>query len=78
MIEVKRQEQVRLNQWMAQARQAQQNDGSAQYPVVAYRQNHGQWRCVVEMSPVQLAAFMRYSQNIGDTVASIERGISKL
>lgn len=78
VIEVKRQESLRLNDWMAQARLAAESDGSATYPVVAYRQNGQPWRCLVEMTPVQLAAFMRYSQNIGDTVASIERGISDL
>jgi len=75
-IEVKRQEVLRLNDWLKQARLSA--NGSGEYPVVAYRQNNEPWRCVVEMTPVQLAAFMRYTQNIGDTVASIERSISDL
>lgn len=76
MIEVKRQESIRLNAWLKQARLAA--EGSGHYPVVAYRQNRDEWRCVVEMTPLQLAAFMRYSQNIGDTIASIERAMDNL
>lgn len=79
VIEVKRQEVLRLNDWLKQARLAgSAAQGSAPYAVVAYRQNGEPWRCVVEMSPVQLAAFMRYSHNIGDTVASIERSVGDL
>lgn len=73
-IEVKRQESIRLNQWLQQARESAGDD----YPVVMYRKNNDKWRCVVEMTPAQLAAFMRYSRNIDDTVNSIERSIGKL
>jgi hypothetical protein len=80
VIEVKRQESLRLNDWLKQARLAAQGSaqGSTPYAVVAYRQNNQPWRCVVEMTPVQLAAFMRYTQNIGDTVNNIERSIGDL
>jgi hypothetical protein len=84
VIEVKRQEVLRLSDWLAQAQQAQAQQSQPCYPVVAFRQNRQDWRCIVEMTPVELAAFMRYTQNIGDTVASIqfnelaERGIAKL
>jgi hypothetical protein len=79
VIEVKRQERLRLGDWLKQARLAgSATNGSAPYAVVAYRQSGEPWRCLVEMSPVQLAAFMRYSQNIGDTVDNIKRSVGDL
>ena len=40
-------------------------------PVVAYRQNGEPWRCLVEMSPLQLAVYMRYKNNLDETAATI-------
>lgn len=83
-IEVKRQETLCLPKWLKQAREAAASVTSASVgsapvtPVVVYRRNGEPWRCLVEMTPVQLAAFMRYSHNIGDTVASIERSVGDL
>jgi hypothetical protein len=73
-IEVKRQENLRLGSWLKQAR------GSAQgsIPVVAYRQNRGSWKCVVEMTPLQLACYMRYRKNIEDTEATIAAAVRDL
>jgi hypothetical protein len=68
-IEVKRQERLNIGTWLKQARGSAQN-GSI--PVVAYRQNHGDWKCVVEMTPLQLACYMRYRKNLDDTEATIE------
>lgn len=74
-IEVKRQETVRLNQWLAQARaQAQGSD----IPVVAYRQNGGEWRCIVDMTPVQLAVYMRYRNNLQESEATIKAASESL
>lgn len=84
VIEVKRQEVLRLNDWLKQARlagsaaQGSAAQGSAPYAVVAYRQNGEPWRCLVEMTPIQLAAFMRYSHNIGDTVRAITDSAANL
>lgn len=69
VIEVKRQESLRLGPWLAQVREAA---GSAQVPVLAYRQSNQPWRCLVEMTPVQLAAYMRYRNNLKDTEAYLE------
>lgn len=81
-IEVKRQENLRLNDWLKQARQAaenlenSENSGSLEnrkglVPVVAYRQNGEPWRCLVELTPLQLAVFMRYQANLDETAATI-------
>ena len=51
-IEVKRQERLALPQWLAQAR------AQPGIPVVCYRQNRQPWRCLVELTPRQLAAVM--------------------
>jgi hypothetical protein len=73
-IEVKRQERLMLAKWLEQAK----DSAGDNYPAVVFRQNNKQWRCIVEMTPLELAAFMRYTNNIGDTVKSIERSISEL
>ena len=78
VIEVKRQESIRLNSWLKQARKAAETWGTHHVPVVAYRKNHGHWRCVVEMTPQELAAYMRYKKNIDDTIASIDRAVADL
>jgi hypothetical protein len=78
LIEVKRQENLRLYSWLEQARKSAENSAENPYPVVAFRRNHGQWRCIVELSPLELAAFMRSTQDVDATVAEIERGISDL
>src|SRR5210317_1924229 len=70
-IEVKRQESLRLNQWLQQARESAGDN----YPVVMYRQNRSQWKCLVEMTPTQLAAFMRYTRNIEDTILNLQRNV---
>lgn len=67
-IEVKRQERLSLGAWLAQA---QGSATSAQVPVVAYRQNGRPWNCLVSMTPVQLAAYMRYRNNLKDTEAAL-------
>lgn len=76
MIEVKRQETLRLNDWLKQARLAANGSGSV--PVVAYRQSREPWRCVVEMTPLQLACYLRYKQNLDDTAATVQRSIDQL
>lgn len=62
-IEVKRQERLNLPAWLRQAR----HGSGGKVPVVAYRQNHGDWHCLVDMTPVQLAAYLRYRANLLDT-----------
>lgn len=66
-IEVKRQERLNLPKWLKQAR-----DGAGgKIPVVAYRQNGGQWNCLVDLNPMQLASFMRWRTHMADTEAKI-------
>jgi len=67
-IEVKRQETLALPKWLKQAREGCEEE---QTPVVAYRQNGGDWHCLVDMTPIQLAAYMRYSNNLADTERAI-------
>jgi hypothetical protein len=66
-IEVKRQERLNIGTWLRQAR-AQAQD---QIPVVAYRQNRGEWHCVIECDPVWLATLIRYCRNLDDTAATL-------
>ena len=73
-IEVKRQERLRLSDWLAQARLG--SNGSL--PVVAYRQSREPWRCLVELTPVQLAALIRCSEEIGRMTAAIEQAAASL
>jgi hypothetical protein len=73
-IEVKRQERLRLNDWLKQARLG----ANGSLPVVAYRQNGEPWRCLVELTPVQLAALIRYSEEIGGMTAAIEQAAASL
>ena len=73
-IEVKRQERLRLNDWLKQARLG--SNGSL--PVVAYRQSREPWRCLVELTPVQLAALIRYSEEIGGMTAAIEQAAASI
>ena len=54
-IEVKRQETLSIPKWLRQAREG----AGGLVPVVAYRQNSGGWHCLVDLTPMQLAAFMR-------------------
>ena len=71
-IEVKRQERLNLPKWLQQAR-----DGAAAHvPVVAYRQNTDSWHCLVDMNPIQLAAYMRWRPNLEDTEQSIIRAVA--
>ena len=74
LIEVKRQENLRLYSWLEQARKSAENSAENPYPVVAFRRNRGTWRCIVEMEPPELAAFMRCTQEIDDMAAdTVER-----
>jgi len=68
-IEVKRQERLNLPKWLSQAREGAEE----RVPVVAYRQNNDCWHCLVDMNPIQLAAYMRWRKNLEDTKASIVR-----
>ena len=63
-IEVKRQERLRLKPWLDQLIGSLQK---GQIPVLAFRRSNEEWRCLVEMDVVQLAAYMRYRQNLADT-----------
>jgi hypothetical protein len=72
-IEVKRQERLNIGTWLKQARAQAQQDGSI--PVVAYRQNRGDWTCLVELDPVWLAALIRYVRNLDDTAATLEAAV---
>jgi len=74
-IEVKRQERLNLPAWLKQARLGSSN-GSL--PVVAYRQNGEPWRCLVELTPVQLAALIRYSEDLGKLTAAIEQAAASV
>jgi hypothetical protein len=74
VIEVKRQEGLRLPQWLRQLR-AQVGGSSASVGVLAYRQNNGQWHCLVDMSPAQLAVYLRYRNNLSDTEKSIQSAL---
>lgn len=56
-IEVKRCETLSLPKWLAQAR-AQASNG--QTPVLAYRQNRGDWNILVDMSEPELAAYIEW------------------
>lgn len=73
-IEVKRQERLRLNDWLKQARLGSDD----RLPVVAYRQSREPWRCLVELTPVQLAALIRYSEEIGGMTAAIEQAAASI
>ena len=63
-IEVKRQERLNLPGWLKQARVQAHPD---RVPVVAYRQNRGSWNILVDMTPVEFATWLRYSNNLKDT-----------
>ena len=54
-IEVKRQETLSIPKWLRQAREGAKD----KVPVVAYRQSGDEWHCLVDLTPMQLAAFMR-------------------
>ena len=73
-IEVKRQERLNLPAWIKQAREG---TGDDQIPVVAYRQNGGSWNCLVDLSPIQLAAFMRWQPYLRETEKQIVRALSE-
>ena len=73
-IEVKRQETLNLPKWLKQAREG----AEGKVPVVAYRQNGAEWSCLVELTPVQLASFMRWHPHLDQTVKSIIRGSEDL
>ena len=66
-IEVKRQEKLNLPAWLKQAREG----AGTKVPVVAFRQNGGQWNCLVDLTPIQLASFMRWRSHMEDTEAKI-------
>lgn len=82
-VEVKRQENLRLNQWLKQARQAVENPDAVEnrgksWPVVAYRKSHEPWRCLIEVSPLELAAIMRCRQDIDSITTAIKRAAEPL
>jgi len=56
-IEVKRQEVLRLAQWLSQAR-SQAQEGET--PVLAYRQSREPWTILVDMSPDEFADYLRW------------------
>lgn len=56
-IEVKRQESLNLPAWLRQAREAATGD---QRPVVAYRQNGGNWQILVDMDLPAFAAYLEW------------------
>jgi hypothetical protein len=72
VIEVKRQEGLRLGSWL---RQLRAQVGSASVGVLAYRQNQGEWHCLVDMSPAQLAVYLRYRKNLAETEKSIQSAL---
>jgi hypothetical protein len=72
-IEVKRQETLALPKWLKQAREG---CPKGDVPVLAYRQNGGSWHCLVDMNPIQLAAYMRWRRNLEETEESIVRSIA--
>lgn len=63
-IEVKRQETLRILDWLKQARKSARPE---QVPVVAYRQNGQDWSVLVDMDPVQFAVWLRYRRNLMET-----------
>ena len=73
-IEVKRQERLNLPKWLQQAREG----AGGRVPVVAYRQNGGSWNCIVDLTPVQLASFMRWRTHMEDTETKILASLEDL
>ncbi len=73
VIEVKRQERLVLNKWLEQARLA----ANGSVPVVAYRQNNDQWHILVDMTPVQLAAYMRNREKLESTEQELSESLSR-
>jgi hypothetical protein len=70
-IEVKRQEKLRLKPWLEQVKVA----AAEKVPVLAYRQNHGSWECLVVMDQLELASFICWQEKKKQEEQEIRDGL---
>ena len=66
-IEVKRQQNVQLNQFVAQARKQGRDIGKT--PVLFYRRNGEDWQILVDMTPEEFVEYLKWRSTQMSTIA---------
>lgn len=72
-IEVKRQQNVQLNQFVAQARKQGRDIGKT--PVLFYRRNGEDWQILVDMTPEEFVEYLKW-RSVSHSTSNLSRAVS--